>query len=315
MSQIFDALLRSEAERTGQDPESNAVVTEILQRVESLTASQSEPADVGSKAGGLAHIKQLDETSFAAMSGSQSGPQSEFVVSWDRVRSIALSPVSGGRLACLTEVESPTAEAFRLLSVRLRDLRRTQDLKKVLITSTVPREGKSTVAANLACTLAHETRERVLLLEGDVRRPSLAQVFDLGRIPGLCECLQGEHSLQDSLCHLKQAGLWILPAGVAPSTPLDLLQSEKLRRLTDHLASLFDWIIVDSPPILPLADTSVWMRMVDGVLLVSRQGVTEKKQLEQGVQALESRKLIGALLNCSRAPAHSSYYYRISSGS
>lgn len=315
MSQIFDALLRSEADRTGKDAESHAVATEILQRVESLTASQWESADLHSKADVPAHLESLKAPSVETRNGSAPTAREEFAVAWERIKSLSLSPASTNRLVCVTEVESPTAEAFRLLSVRLRDLRRTQALRKVLITSTVPREGKSTVAANLACTLARETKEKVLLLEGDVRRPSLAQTFDLGRIPGLCECLQGKRSLQDSLCYLEEAGLWILPAGLAPTTPLDLLQSEKLRYLMDYLVSLFDWIIVDSPPILPLADTSVWIRMLDGVLLVSRQGVTEKKQLEQGIQALEPGKLIGALLNCSRVSAHSSYYYRISSGS
>lgn len=315
MSQIFDALLRSEADRAGMDPEPPGAVTEILQRVESLTASQWGSTDPRPKVDATAHLQPPDAPSLESGNASPSGARSEFAVAWDRVKSLSLSPASDGRLACLTDLESPTAEAFRLLSVRLRDLRHTQALKKILITSTVPREGKSTVAANLACTLAHETKDRVLLLEGDVRRPSLSQTFDLRGVPGICECLQGKRSLQDSLYCLEQAGLWILPAGLAPNTPLDLLQSEKLRRLMDHLASLFDWIIVDSPPILPLADTSVWTRVVDGVLLVSRQGVTEKKQLEQGIQALEPGKLIGALLNCSRASAHSSYYYRISSGS
>jgi Mrp family chromosome partitioning ATPase len=77
----------------------------------------------------------------------------------------------------------------------------------------------------------------------------------------------------------------------------------------DQLATLFDWIIVDSPPILPLADTSVWTRMVDGILLVTRRGVTEKKQLVAGLQALEPEKLIGALLNCSKSSTYSRYYY------
>jgi Mrp family chromosome partitioning ATPase len=100
-----------------------------------------------------------------------------------------------------------------------------------------------------------------------------------------------------------------LPAGISPGNPLELLQSGKLPKLMDELTARFEWVIVDSPPILPLADASVWMRSVDGILLVARQGTTEKRQLERGIEAIESKKLIGALLNSSKNPAHSSYYY------
>lgn len=77
----------------------------------------------------------------------------------------------------------------------------------------------------------------------------------------------------------------------------------------DRLTALFDWIIIDSPPVLPLADTSVWMRMADGIILVTRQGITEKKKLKRGLEALEPKKLIGALVNGSESAADSDYYY------
>jgi Mrp family chromosome partitioning ATPase len=112
-----------------------------------------------------------------------------------------------------------------------------------------------------------------------------------------------------SIYHLEGPNLWLLPAGIAPSNPLELLQSGRLPALMDQLAAWFDWIIIDSPPILPLADASVWTRLADGVLLVTRQGVTEKRQLLKGLEAIDVKKLIGALLNCSRNAAHSDYYY------
>jgi len=228
-----------------------------------------------------------------------------------RVLPISAAPES--RFVCLTDKESPTAEAFRLLGVRLRNLRRTRPLKRLLITSSVPREGKSTVAANFACTLSQKSEEKVLLIDGDVRRPTLAQMLDLRSQSGICELLQQSCSLRDCLCRVEGTGLWFLPAGSSPAAPLELLQSERLPALLEQLSSCFDWIVVDSPPILPLADTSVWARVVDGILLVTRQGVTEKQQLERGLQALEPGKLIGALLNCSKLPTYSSYYYRSSS--
>jgi len=221
---------------------------------------------------------------------------------------VALAPQN--RLVCLTDDESLAAEAFRLLGVRLQHLRRDRPLKKLLITSTVPQEGKSMVAANLACALAQRTQQRVLLLEGDLRRPSLCEKFGLGRNPGLSECLQGVRPLTKCIYHLESPGLWILPAGIAESNALELLQSVRLSALMDHVAAWFEWIIIDSPPILPVADTSVWARLADGILLVTRQGTTDKRQLQRGLEALEPKKLIGALLNCSQNSSHSDYYYR-----
>jgi capsular exopolysaccharide synthesis family protein len=171
------------------------------------------------------------------------------------------------------------------------------------------------VAANLACTLALRTQQRILMLEGDLRRPSLSRMFGLGKNPGLSEYLHGEGSLTTGIYHLEDANLWILPAGSTPSNALELLQSRKLSTLMDKLTVLFDWIIIDSPPLLTLADTSVWMRLADGILLTTRQGTTEKRQLQRGLEAIESNKLIGALVNSSKHAASSDYYYRPSTAS
>ena len=216
------------------------------------------------------------------------------------------------RLVCITDKESLAAEKFRFLGVRLRQLQQQRPLKKVLITSTIPQEGKTTVAANLACTLARRNQYKTLLLEGDLRRPALAQLFGLGKIPGISEWLQGERGPMTSIYYLDGAGLWLLPAGSAPRNPLDLMQPGRLSALMDQLTHWFDWIVIDSPPVLPLADTSIWMRLVDGILLVTRQGTTGKEQLQRGLEAIEPAKLLGALLNCSASSAHSDYYYHYS---
>ncbi len=216
---------------------------------------------------------------------------------------------AASRLICYTQRQSGTAEAFRLLGVRLRHIRRDRALKRVLVTSAIPQEGKSMVAANLACTLASTTKQRALLLEGDVRRPSLSKTFGLVRRTGLCDWLRGETSLTSCIYHLDGPNFSFLPAGTAQSDPLELLQSGRLPLLLDQLASWFDWIVIDSPPILPLADTSVWSRLADGILLVARQGITEKRKLRRGLEAIERRKLIGALLNSSSIASGEGYYY------
>jgi len=319
MSHIFDALQRSEAERSAIDPSALTGATEMLRRAERRAASKWEtavlpgPPDATNSADRVASFGLLEMPALAttaeAPATAESSLTNEYSDVFGQFQSLKVSLAPQSRLVCLTDSGSPAAEAFRLLGVRLRHLKRDRSLKKVLITSTIPQEGKSMVSANLACTLALKTQQRVLMLEGDLRRPSLSQMFGLGRNPGICEFLQGERSLRSSIYHLESPNLWILPAGSAPSNALELLQSGRLSTMMDQLTLWFDWIIIDTPPVLPLADTSVWMRLADGILMATRLGTTQKRQLQRGLEAIESKKLIGALVNSSKNAATSDYYY------
>ncbi len=316
MSRIFDALQRAEGERSGVDCSSSAV-TELLQLVERQAVSEWEIAarpDSTSPTETLGHDKALASPASRVRAELETAVATEplsthkDVDQLERFESRQISVTPQSQLVCFTDNESLAAEKFRFLGVRLRHLRREQALKKVLITSTIPHEGKSMVAANLACTLARKKEQRTLLLEGDVRRPSLSKMFGMDKIHGICEYLQGDDSEITNIYHFEDPGFWFLPAGNASGNPLEILQSGKLLALMDKLDKLFDWIIIDSPPVLPLADTSVWSRLADGILLVARQGTTEKRQLQNGIEALDHKKLIGALLNCSHSSAHNDYY-------
>lgn len=301
MSHIFDALQRSEAESDGSEtvPARSAVyppATELLQAAE--------------------RKMQLRAAAAGAVSGaSGNGRHDHAPVYSSELEQFPALPVSilpSSRLVSVGAEESLGAEKFRFLAVKLRQLRQSRTLKKVLITSTIPQEGKSTVAANLACTLARRKQHKTLLLEGDLRRPAVAEKFGLGRLPGLCEWLSGKTE-NINIYRLESLGLWILPAGSAPQNPLELMQSGKLPSLMEQLESWFDWIVIDSPPVLPLADASIWSRLSDGILLVTRKGITEKQQLQRGIEAIERSKLLGALVNSSSNVAHSDYYQRYSS--
>jgi capsular exopolysaccharide synthesis family protein len=225
--------------------------------------------------------------------------------------SLQVSVLPSSKLVFLTEPDSLAAEKFRFLGVRLRQLRQSRPLKKVLVTSTIPEEGKSTVSANLAGVLARR-KQSVLLIEGDLRRPGLAQQFGLGRLAGLGEWLQSGRQTVSNVYRLDGPDFWFMPAGNPPENPLELLQSGRLSALMGQLANLFDWIIVDSPPLLPLADTTVWTRVTDGTLLVAREGKSEKAQLQRGLEALKKSDLLGVVLNGCAHPDHKSYYQRYS---
>ncbi len=320
MSLIFDALQRSEAERSGVALSALSAATEVLQLAELHAASEretavqfehlDEPESPERDASCPPPAAPLAATEVEVLVDADLSVDDKYLDAFSQFHSLQVVVPSENRLVCLTDKEGLAAEKFRYLGVRLQHLRRDRPLKRVLITSTIPAEGKSMVAANLACTLARRTQQKTLLLEGDLRRPSLSRLFGLERNPGISEWLQGERSLMKSIYYLEGAGPWILPAGRAPKNPLELLHSGKLSALMDQLTAWFDWIIIDSPPVLPLADTSVWMRVADGILLVARQGTTEKRQLQRGLEALERKKLIGALLNGSKSTTRSDYYYR-----
>lgn len=326
MSRIFDALQRAERERSGVDSATSSAGPELIGRAELHAATEwSEAADAESlplteasrinlmmqEAGAL----RPDPAAETKPHSFERAPGNERQETMSRFQSLPIQLSEQSRLVCLTDKESPTAEALRLLAVRLRDLRRTKPLKKVLITSTIPQEGKSMIAGNLACTFAHATEERTLLIEGDLRRPSLTRMFGIRASAGLSDSLRDEKRGLRNICHLNDANVWILPAGSPPSNPLELLQSPRLPLLMEELAKCFDWIVIDSPPVLPLADTSIWMRLADGILLVTREGTTEKRQLQKGLEALDSKKVLGALVNSSVASAYSGYYYRSASHS
>jgi len=318
MSHIFDALQRSEAESSGADLQGLLEATELLKRAERRASSKWEAEIEVEKRSDAAmpvpesQFEVRERFAAAMLELPVEAPPAEthdWPAPFSKFRSMLVPPASNNRLLCLTDTDSVAAEAFRLLGVRLRHLRRERTLRKVLITSTIPQEGKSTVAANLACTLT--SRQRTLLLDGDTRRPALTRIFGLEGRPGLCDLLRGGSEATESIYHLEGPGFWMLPAGRVEGNPLELLQSGKLSKLIDQLSGWFDWIVIDSPPVLPLADTSVLARLADGILLVARQGTTEKRQLKRGLEALEPQKLIGALLNSSRTAANNGYYYSL----
>jgi capsular exopolysaccharide synthesis family protein len=318
MSRIFDALQRAEAERSGVDLSELPAATELLQRAEFHAVSARKAAGLRSSASPrLAQVDTslppgaavLDDTATEPLGAAElsAAVDCSDVFRQFASQSIAIPPDS--RLVTLTDHENLAAENFRFLGIRLQHFRRERALKKLLITSTIPQEGKSFISGNLSCSLARKTQQKVLLVEGDVRRPALSQMFGVEKIPGICECLQGERDVIKSVYHLEEAGLWFLPAGNAPKNPLELLQTAKVSAMINPLTAWFDWIIIDSPPVMPLADTSLWMRLADGVLLVVRQGTTMKRQLERGLEALEGNKLVAAVLNGSKRKSDSDYYY------
>ena len=216
------------------------------------------------------------------------------------------------RMVTITDRESLGDEKFRLLGTRLLHLQNRAELQTIVITSAVAGEGKTTVASNLAISLARHTSQKVLLFEGDLRQPELANTFGLPGLRGLREWFEREESLTQFIYRFEGLQLWFLPGGKPADDALRILQSKRFADELNRLTGCFDWIIVDAPPLMPLADIHLWAEQADGILLVVRSGKTPKKSLLKGWESLSGAKLLGMVLNDVRRAGCDDYekYYR-----
>ncbi len=219
---------------------------------------------------------------------------------------VEVSPES--RFVALTDSRSLGAEKFRALVTRLENLRQKRELKCLQITSSVINEGKTLVSGNLAVTLAKHSGCKVLLVEGDLHRPRLASRLGLSQLPGLSHWWTGhDESMARYVYRLNEMPLWFLGAGLACDQPSQVLQSARFVESFAKLCGQFDWVVIDSTPMLPTADANLWSRLVDGMLLVVREGVTPVKSLKSGLAGLDNPKLVGVVLN--EASEFEGHYY------
>jgi len=182
---------------------------------------------------------------------------------------------------------APRAEAFRVLRTNLSFIDVDQASKAFVVTSSVPNEGKSTTAINAAIAMA-SAGQRVLLIDGDLRRPQVANLLSLEPAVGLTTVLVGMGEFDDSIQKHAPSGLDVLSAGRLPPNPAELLQSNAMRELLATARSRYDVTIIDGPPLLPVTDAAVMASQTDGAVLVVRHGRTTKDQLNGAVQRLLS---------------------------
>lgn len=216
----------------------------------------------------------------------------------ERTSSVRVNLPVGSRLVAFSDPKSLGAEKFRGLVTRLENLRSQQKLKSLQVTSSVRQEGKSLVAANLAVTLAQRNDSNILLLEGDLYRPTLASLFGLAQPKGLRDWWSAkDEGLSQYACNVNGMPLWFLSAGIAEEQPSRILESTRFTEAFANLSSSYDWIIVDSTPMSPTVDANLWSRLIDGTLLVVREGLAPVKALKKGLAGLDNPKLVGIVLN------------------
>lgn len=199
-------------------------------------------------------------------------------------------------------------EQCRVLRTRLQQMLRERNLRTLLVTSTIAGEGKTLVAANLAMSFSQLEDRRVLLIDGDLRRPGLGAFFGHEARAGLSDCLSNGHKLADVLVHL-HAHLDYLPTAAAFEHSVELLNRGRMRELIADCAAGYDLVVVDSAPLSPIADTQVLVRLMDAALLVVRAGAAPYPLVRQAAELLQP-KLIGAVLNAVERGASQVYSNR-----
>jgi len=230
----------------------------------------------------------------------------EFCFGWDLQR-YASHPIVA------LEEESSAAEQYKILREQLKRLRAEAGIRTIAITSPVKKEGKTTVAVNLAASVALEYEEKVLLIDADLRAPSVHRYFNLEGTPGLTEYLSS-HSVPGIKSLIREThlqGLQVVPAGRPSRFSSELLAKDKMRLILDEIHRVMpDYtIIVDTPPVLATPDPMVLSRQVDGVIMVVRAGKTPKDYLSKALNSFNSGKVLGIVLNGVDFGLGSKYYY------
>lgn len=205
---------------------------------------------------------------------------------------------------------SPISEQYRTIRTNLQFASVDDPLETILVTSSSPAEGKSMTVANLAVVYAQQDK-RVLLIDADLRKPTVHYTFRLNNIRGLSNILAGETKLEDTVVQSDIDGLDVLSSGPIPPNPSELLGSRRMAMMIEETRENYDIILIDTPPVLAVPDAQILANYVDGTLLVVRSGQTEYEAAIKAKASLEKSqgKLLGTVLNDREKTAENTYYY------
>lgn len=213
------------------------------------------------------------------------------------------------KLITISDNKSVAAEAYRTLRTNIKFSTYDEEMKIITITSSRPQEGKSTVASNLAVTFA-ENENKVLLIDADLRRPTIHKKFKLPNSIGIVNVIL-DHDRLFEVTHFDVVpGLDVITSGINPPNPSELLGSKKSQKLIEKLREMYDIIIFDSPPLLAVTDAQVLSSFSDGTVLVTQYGITKKDELTKSKELLEKVKanILGVVL--SQVPSDDDKYYQ-----
>jgi len=296
MSRIHEALKKAEEERAA-----------------SQGGAQLEPTPVGAESTvmpDMASHRVPDPVAVAAMMPAFGSPFSVDTM-LARCPQMEWKPDLGTMLFMNGDDSKRGTEEFRTLRSRLYHMREKMTLKKLLVTSALPKEGKSFTSSNLAQVLVRQHGRRVLLIDADLRGPRLHLMLGTTAGPGLSEYLQGKNDEFSIMQRGPLENLFFIPSGTGIEDPAELVGNGKLKTFLQRVEPLFDWIIVDSPPAIPVSDASVLAKACDGVLMVVRSNSTPCDVARKAREEFPDQSLIGVVLNGTSddAASYARYYY------
>lgn len=188
------------------------------------------------------------------------------------------------------------SEQLKILQTKLEQIPTGKGCRKIAITSSIPGEGKTMLAANLASQLARRGGAKVLLVDADIRKPAITDYFDIKPVPGIAEYLMGKVGIEGILQSAGIENLHVIPGGKYENTP-DLLVSGKFEKFLELVAGKYDYVIVDTPPIIPIADAVYISKYLDGIIFVYRLDFTPYDMLRKSIEDIGKEKILGVALN------------------
>jgi protein-tyrosine kinase len=233
-----------------------------------------------------------------------------------RIEVVPFNPAPDASLLDIRNPQEGPSEEFRGIRTRLNHLQSQRPIRTVVVSSPSPAEGKSFTAANLGIAQAQLEGAFVLLADFDFRRPAIHRLFQVDRTPGLTDYLQGKVTLEETIKRVEGTNLFLLPAGEVVNNPLELLNLPEAKRLLDYLATLFRWILIDTPPLLFAADANLISTLCDGTIMVVRMGATTVDSITRAMGSLCQNNVLGIVANAaprselySKFTYYQSYYY------
>lgn len=204
-------------------------------------------------------------------------------------------------------------EQLRILRTRLSLMQKQEQIRTIMVTSTVPQEGKSFTAYALAGVIAQEHDKRVVLIDADLRKRGSGREYGLNLkagIIGTAQVLQGMGEFRKSLLKSNNPEFWFLPSGALPPNPSELLSSSEMEKMIHYAAGRFDWVIVDAPPALALSDPNLLAPLCDKVVFVVRANSTPAKLAQEAINKIGQKNICGIVLNRKRQIHSSRHYYQ-----
>lgn len=309
MSRVHDALRRAEQllESPGDDVSGDSPA---LGDSRSLVVAAED--DLAGDAGPV-ELRRPEAPAYSGMNGMVRADAKGLQVDWrnflSRCKVIPFHPAPEAHLIDIERPHEVPGEEFRSLRTRLNHMQSQQDLHAIVVTSASPAEGKTFTAINLALAQA-QLESPILIADFDLRRPVVHNMFQCEKSPGFSDFLLAERPLEECVRRIEGTNLYFMPAGTQVKNPLELLNMRQVKYTIDAFRKVFNWVILDTPPLLFSADANLLATLTDGILIVVRIGSTTYDNVIRAMQTLCENNVLGIVANGARAgELYSKYTY------